>query len=286
MTGDRDALQRLLTTARARANPASFPQLRFVVDHRDARGRRAENMGLTQDMMDMLLGRSIGSYGAFERGRKTPEHLFADVARLLAFSHQEWTSLWRYAAGKEPPYALDTALGLGVAGAWQLLVDATSTICYINDRDWNVVVWNNAVDRLFAPNPVPGNMMKWILTHPDARVILAEWDTYWAPALVAELRAAHALHPESGTLARLVEDARRDPEAGPIYDRQHLPYVQPQADAPRPMLHPEYGNGWVYVCGAAIFGSPSARMMQFPFFPGRTRPEPLDPLRARRPYEH
>ncbi len=284
MSGDRDALRRLLTTARARMSPSSFPQLRFKVEQRDARGRHAENEGLTQDMMDLLLGRSIGSYGLFERGRKNPEHLFADIARLLGLSHQEWSSLWRYAAGKEPPYALDTALGLGVPGAWQLLVEASPTIAYVHDRDWNVLACSREAERLFPGRRMPDNTMQWTLTAPEARVLLAEWDVHWAPALVAELRAAHALHPESETIRHLVEDTRNDPEAGPIYDRQHLPYVMPQADAPRPMDHPDLGRGWVYVCGAAVFGSPGARLVHLPFVPGPDRPAPLAPLRSRHPY--
>lgn len=282
MGGDPQALRRLLTTARARARPGDFPQLAFV--QRDKRGRHAANRGLAQSDMDILLGRSIGTYGPIERGQNAPEHLFELIARVLKLNHQEWNSLWRYAVGKEPPFALNTDLGLDVAGSWRLLVDATSAIAYVNDRDWNVLCWNEQVTRLFDGRPVPGNMMRWIMLDPHARTVLHEWDTYWAPAVVAELRAAHALHPESETLAKLVADVRADRLAGPVYEHQHLPYVQPQADAPRPLLHPDPAVGlvWVYVCGAAIFGSPSARLMQFPLAPVDEdgAPRPLPWLRA------
>jgi hypothetical protein len=86
-------------------------------------------------------------------------------------------------------------------------------------------------------------------------------------------------------LAGLVTEVRADPYAGPIYDRQHLPYVQPQADTPRPLLHPDLGPVWVYVCGSAIFGSPSARLMQLPLAPAGGEAAALGRLRARTPGE-
>src|SRR5689334_10003332 len=103
--GDPQALRRRLTTARARVSPEDVARLAFV--GRDIRGRHAANRGMAQSAMDILLGRSIGTYGPIERGRHAPEHLFELIARVLKLNHQEWNSLWRYAVGKEPPFALD-----------------------------------------------------------------------------------------------------------------------------------------------------------------------------------
>jgi hypothetical protein len=172
MYGDAAALLHLLTSARARTSPGSFEQLRPI--RRDNRGRHAADSGLTQEMMDLLLGRSSGTYGRFERRQKNPEYLFLPIARHLDLSHQEWNSLWLYALGKEPPHPLDPGLGLGVAGAWRLVVEATPVASYINDRDWGLVCWNKELERLFDGRPVPENMMRWILTDPFAKVMLPQ----------------------------------------------------------------------------------------------------------------
>ncbi|MDJ0344815.1 XRE family transcriptional regulator [Streptomyces sp. H10-C2] len=278
--GDVRALRKLLAGARSRADPASWPELRSALVQRDARGRRAEDGGLTQAHMDQLLCRAAGTYNRLERGTAVPEVLLRDVARILRLTDQEWGALWRYAFAKEPPYPLDADLGLVIPGAWKVALRSIGSMAYITDRDWNVVDHNEAFSRMFLRRQVPHNTMRWMLTDAEARITLADWHTAWAPLLVAQLRAAVALDPESRTLITLHREVRADPVSGPIYEAAGgQAYIQPRAEAPRPLHHAELGPGWATMCAAGPFGSPGARCIIVLFDEGPP-PPPRLPMRA------
>lgn len=278
MAGDAAALRQMLSAARARISPESFPGLASSLAQRDRRGRRGGG-GLTQAQVDTLLGRQPGTYNRLENGRRVNASLLQEVADLLRLDHQEWVALWRYALGREPPRARGGDLAPHVPSTWRLVVDAQPMISYVTDRDWNVLAWNSSAGDLFTGASVPDNTMAWMLTAPHARTVLLEWESRWAPPLMAQLRAAVALHPESATLSRLVEAASADPDARQLYEESGTPgSVMSEAEAPRPLLHPEIGAGWVYLCAADIHGTPGARLMTMPFLPGTSPPAAPPPL--------
>lgn len=264
---DKEALQDLLRDRRARIAPE---------DHGLARpsrqGRRAP--GLTQSQIDQLLHRTYGTFNRLETGAypNPPEDLLRDVARLLEFTEQEWTSLWLYAVHRDPPYPLHHRSGTEVSRAWQDVVDGLSHMAYLNDQSWRVIAHNEAFAELFPRGEVPENTMRWMALHPEARTVLTDWRERWAPMILPQLRAAVAALPHDATLAELEADVLADPVAGPLYETGGRAYIHPDGDV-RPLLHTKKGPGWVSLCGAQPLASPRARLMVLVFHPG-DRPSP------------
>ncbi|MDJ0342813.1 XRE family transcriptional regulator [Streptomyces sp. H10-C2] len=238
---------------------------------------------MTQLQMDLLLNRAEGTYARLERcvPGTAFETLLPEVAKILRLSDQEWAAVWRYALTKEPPYPLQADQGLTIPGAWRGTLDSIGVMAYINDAGWGTVAFNKEFSLMFPRGEVPQNTMQWMLTCAEARDTLAQWGTQWAPTLIAQVRAAVALHSDNETLAELEWQILADPVSGPLYRAaDEEAYVQPRADVARPLQHATYGLGWVTMCASSIFGAPGSRLMLLPFTTG-PRPPALDSLRAR-----
>jgi hypothetical protein len=270
---NRQALQTLLSRARARVDPAELG----LAPRADPRGRKVE--GLTHEHMTRLLGWPDHKYGYLERGKlaRIGTDLLAPIARILHLDDHEWEAVVVYATGLPPAYPLDPRLGTAVPRPWERVLRGIGEMAYINDVAWDVVAYNEPLTRMFPRREVPANTMRWMLLHPQARTTLADWEHSWLPLLVPQLRAAVAANPHNRTLALLQADARRDPLVRAAYETPTTEYMGPRAEGSRPLLHAELGPGWATMCAAGPFGVPGGRLM-FVLFDRGERPSPQPPL--------
>ncbi|MCX5384899.1 helix-turn-helix domain-containing protein [Streptomyces sp. NBC_00083] len=272
---DKSALRSLLRERRALIQPESHGLSRPT-----RQGRRAP--GLSQAQIDQLLHRAPDTYGRLESGRypNPPADLLQDVARLLGMDEQEWTALWRYCLGQDPPFPLNARSGAEIPGVWQEAVDAIGHMAYVNDRSWNLLTHNDRWAQMFPGRRVPGNVMRWMALDPAAREILTDWEHAWAPLVLPQLRAALAADPADRTLAGIEQDVLADPLAAPIY---HSAGASLHLDGDeRPLHHAVQGPGWATVCAAQPMSAPGARLIILVFHPGEERRHARTPvLRAK-----
>ncbi|CAG7641998.1 MmyB family transcriptional regulator [Actinacidiphila bryophytorum] len=272
---DREAMQALLARARARVEPSEFG----LAPRGDPRGRKVA--GLTHEHMTRLLGWPEHKYGYVERGRLAviETELLEPIARILHLSDHEWEALVLYATGVPPAYRLDPQLGRAVPSPWERVLHGSREMAYVNDAAWDVVAYNAAFARVFRRREVPGNVMRWMLLHPEARVTLGDWEHSWLPLLVPQLRAAVAANPHNRTLAQLQADAGRDPVVARVLQAPPGEYIGPRAENALPLLHSELGPGWATLCAAGPFGVPGGRLM-FVLFDQGERPQHAPALSA------
>ncbi|MFI0721915.1 hypothetical protein [Streptomyces sp. NPDC021224] len=250
------ALRAFLAHARARTDPAQFPELRGILEARDPRGRRPA--GITQAHMDILLGRSAGTYQRLERGSAVPAGLLERVGRILALTEDEWRTVHAYAYATPPSRPLNRLDGR-VPSGWQAMLDSLGPAAYIEDREGRILAHNEAFSGYFGDEPVPRNLLRWCLTSPSARVILQDWHSAWVPALCMQLRILLAGNATSTVLQELRADALAD--SGVASLMKAAPSRAPGLDFPRPLLHPALGGGTVSLYAARPTGFPEARLM-------------------------
>ncbi|MDN3293233.1 helix-turn-helix domain-containing protein [Streptomyces ficellus] len=272
---DKAALRFLLSERRASITPESHGLSRPT-----RQGRRAR--GLSQAQIDQILHRAPDTYGRLESGRypNPPVDLLQDVARLFRMNEQEWIALWRYALGQDPPHPLHSRSGAVISGAWQSALEGFSQPAYLNDRSWNVLAHNAHFAAFFPGHRVPANTMRWMAVEPEARTVLLDWETAWAPLFLPQLRVALAADPSDRTLGRIEREVLADPAAASIYESASA-YSHLDGDE-RPLRHPELGRGWVTMCAAQPLGAPGSRLILLDFHPGaRRRRRRVPALRAR-----
>ncbi|MGW1468472.1 MmyB family transcriptional regulator [Streptomyces sp. NPDC002308] len=269
---NKKALQDLLKTHRDRLNPEDHGYQR-----QSRQGLRA--VGLTQNQVDQLTGRETGTYRRLESGRnpRPKADLLRDVATLFDMDEHAWVLLNRYALAQEPPAPLWADSGFRVPSSWQQAVDGVEHMAYVTDAAWNLVCHNQHYPTMFPGGRPPQNVMRWMCLSREARTVLADWETAWAPRILPQLRAAVAIHHDA-TVKELEADVLADPVAGPLYEAGGV-LIHPDGDE-RPLDHPLHGRGWVTMCSATPEGSPGARLMILLFRPGTARPEPHTILRA------
>jgi PAS domain-containing protein len=266
---DLNAFRNFLVRARERADPASFPELRDQLEGRDPRGRRGR--GLTQAHMDILLRRSAGTYERLERGKTIRPALLEGAGRVLRLSEDEWRALWAYAYSTSPPRPLHPA-SRALPREWQTTLDTLPPAAYIQDPEGHLLAFNAEFGRYFGDEPVPDNLLRWSLTSPVARTVLLDWRSMWAPALCGQLRAGLAVNRDSRVLNELFADVLADDQVAPLL--RAAASTAPQANSPRPVRHPEFGNGWITMCAASPADFPEARLTIAPF---HRDPPPLLP---------
>ena len=273
---DTDALQKLLIARRKEIDPAKHGL------HRGLRtGRRAGGKGLTQADIDFILNLGSGVYGRLESGNypNPSVRLLEDVARFFDLNEEEWDALNIFARGTKA-HQLHATSSLTLPGGWQDAVDCYNAMAYLTDHRWNVLAGNQHWADLFPRREIPANTMRWMLTCPEARTVLIDWDTAWAPRVCPQLRAARAALPHDDGLADLEAEVLDDPDAGPIYETVGDITIHPDG-AERPIRHAEQGAGWVSMYAAAPLSAPYARLMVMTFHAG-DKPQNTDrpPLRA------
>ncbi|MER6092531.1 XRE family transcriptional regulator [Streptomyces bluensis] len=259
---NKTALKGLLSERRALIAPESHGLSRPT-----GQGRRAP--GLSQHQVDQLLHRTFGTYHRLESGNypNPPDDLLRDVAHLFALNEQEWVSLYRYAAEKNPPGPLALSSGKEVPGVWQEAVDGIGHMAYVTDASWDLLASNRQWDDLFDGRRPPANTLRWMLF--DGRAQLIDWETAWAPLVLPQMRAALAQRQTDETLLKIEEDVLADPVLAPLY-REGGASIHPDGDE-RPIRHAVHGPGWVTMCAAQPLTAPGARLIILIYHPGTRR---------------
>lgn len=256
-------LQRLLQSARARISPERVG----LTAPTDPRGRHAD--GLTQNDMDTLLGTRADTYARLERGkiRRPSRELLEGVGRALELTPTEWRELWAYALGHEPPDVLDPHADTHIPDVWQRICRELTSMAYIISGDWTLLGHNAAFTRMFPSGRPPANVIRWMLLDDEARDgVLVDWETAWAPAVMSQLRIAHAARPYQHTLTRIVHEVMDDAVAGPLYRRDPRSEMHPDGDI-RPLHHPDHGRGHAHIGAANLVAAAGARFMIVHFTP-------------------
>lgn len=270
----KESLRQFLKERRARIEPETVGLSRPT-----GRGRRAK--GLSQQQLDELLGRGTHAYHTLENGKypNPPTDLLRDLGRLLRLTEDEWVMLNRYARGQEPPGPLDPDTGYQVLSTWEDAVCGMDHMAYVCDAAWNVLAYNPQFVGMFPDRQVPDNVLRWMCLSVDARTVLTDWTTAWAPRIFPQLRAALAAGGDP-YLQQLEADIVADPIAAALYQEPGV-VNHPDGDE-RPFDHPIHGPGWITICSAAPHSSPGARLVILLFRTGDRRTDPRPPLRADR----
>lgn len=269
----KQSLQQFLRERRARISPESVGLSRPTAKQ----GRRAA--GLSQHQVDQLLGRSTNTCQRLEAGRypNPPYDLLRDLGQLLNLTEDEWVMLNRYARSQEPPGPLRPDSGYQVLGTWEEAVSGMDHMAYVCDAAWNVLAYNPLFVSMFPSEQVPGNILRWMCLADEAREVLTDWETAWAPRIFPQLRAALAAG-GNPTLQQIEDDILADPDIGPLYWGPGV-VNHPDGDE-RPLKHPIAGPGWVTICSAAPHSSPGARLVILLFRTGERRAVNRPPLRV------
>ncbi|MBM9508040.1 MmyB family transcriptional regulator [Actinacidiphila acididurans] len=266
---DLPALKKFLSSARSRTDASAFPELRSVLAQRDNRGRRRHDTGLTQAHMDILLGRTPGTYERLERGTGVRKNVLEESARVLRLTEDEWRTAHRFAFGADPPHPLSQKAGLTLPGAWLTALDSIESIAWISDPEGRLLAHNAAFAQLFDHGGAPSHPLRWALTSPEARVNLIDWETAWAPFLMARLRAALALQENSTPLTRLRTDVLSDASTAELFEAHSATAITtPPSGTPLPCRHPQRGTGWLTLSTASPDDAPGTRLTIATFHPG------------------
>ncbi|MFJ2780268.1 XRE family transcriptional regulator [Kitasatospora sp. NPDC087315] len=257
---DRTALKAFLAARRAEIDPTD---LELPPSRTEGSGRRAP--GLTQDHMDHLTGRALGTYGRFECGRSrgaVPPEYVEQVARILHLDKQGWTTLWHLVYRHQPPHTLNPNDGMTIGGHWKEIVTAHPHPCYANDLAWNVLAHNTEFASLFPGREAPRNTMEWMVLSPYARETgLYDWENSWARMVLPQLRAACNEYRENLELADLQSRVEADPVAGPLYRSMPDAYYQQDGDTRQMWDAGQNRLISVTIAPSMPLGAPGARLM-------------------------
>ncbi|MBM7167534.1 helix-turn-helix domain-containing protein [Streptomyces sp. G44] len=235
--------------------------------------------GVTQEQVNTLLGWGRNTYQALEkqtREFKTPHIL--EVAELFDLDEEEYRQLHLLALGSLPPHPRKPETGVVIPSQqhWQRVVDGQSDIAYLTNAEWSLVVWNRPFARLFNSlgyATPPENMMEWMLFSELARQkVLLDWESSWAPPILAQLHGVATQNPNNAKLAQLMERVRQDPLTRRIHEAGVRTYAHPDGDM-RPLFHPDQGRGKALMVSAHPSSALHARLIVVLFTPDPL-PEP------------
>ena len=230
-----ESLAQLVRHWRLRLDPAAVPGLS------DAKRRRKE---VSKADVARLCDVSDKWYGNLENGglAQFSDQFLDRLAFTLRLSDPERIALYHLATGRAPAPATTEpdALEAMDADVQRLLDKIYPHPAYISDLAWNVVAHNRA-DRAIYPWAWQPNIMRWSFLFPEAREIMVDWKESWAVPFLAQIRTAHARHPENHQLKILVEDILEGcPEAEELWERHDF-YEHPDGDL-RKMRLPHGGG--------------------------------------------
>ncbi|MER6695034.1 XRE family transcriptional regulator [Streptomyces minutiscleroticus] len=233
-------------------------------------GRRGPRVkGLTQDEVETLTNRRGGYYSRVESGRipLTAEYLLT-LSRALRLRESEYIYIHLRVFGTEPLVPLDPDAGRCVPPVWQRAVNAQREMAYVNDRAFNIVMYNEAFAEMFPSGKPPKNAMEWMLLSDEARDhTLVDWDTAWGPLVLPQFRAALAAHPDDADLLRIQEQILADDRALRLHQRTtNSVELHPDGDR-RPLRHAVRGLGQVTMIASQPLSAPGSRYMTILFDP-------------------
>ncbi len=239
IAAQRQTVTRVLRQARARRNPADIPGFTAAFGPRD-------KPGITQEETAKLAGVSKRWYGNLETGkpRNYSDAFLYAIRRILDLDLSEWDAVYRITRGQAPP----VDLGCGTSSA---LPDAIRTFvqdikpwgAYLSDHRWDVLAYNEQLVDDYPWILHGANVMEWILTYPEARAQLINWETEWAMPMLAQLRLHAEQWSNDARLKEVIETVLTDPVARRLWDSPNLPTLtHPPADTTRRLYLPRQGR--------------------------------------------
>ena len=204
-------------------------------------GRR-RTPGLRREELASTAGVTVSWLAKLEQGQANA--VSADVltalARALQLNDAEHAHLFALAG-----YRVDGAVAEAqVTPALRALLDELEpNPAYLLDRSWNIVAWNEAEAKLFAPlqqwTGAPPNLLRLVFLDDDLGRLMADHDAELA-RLVAQFRLHCADWPGDEDITRLVSDLRAaSPRFAQLWDAKD---VSPFSTTRRVFQHPVAGH--------------------------------------------
>jgi transcriptional regulator with XRE-family HTH domain len=196
-----EELSSLMLGWRLRLQPEQVPGL--FVHRRRRKGR------VSQEEVAALAGISAPWYGYLERGdvsRRYSTDILDRVAFVLRLSDDERRVLHLLATAQEPP-AKELGAEVEISPALQATLSCQPWPAWISDPSWRRIALNSATHAWFPHTLREDNVMRWVFKYPASRVQLCNWETVWAPRMLAQMRAALAKWPDDQGLQQIVAES-------------------------------------------------------------------------------
>jgi transcriptional regulator with XRE-family HTH domain len=249
-------LTKLLRTWRERLDPHSIAGLG---------GESLRRRAVSQELVAHLVGVSPAWYGKLERGEREPNYsqeFLERVAYVLQLSDDERAVLYLHAEGRLPaPRVRATGAGIVNDTLTQLVADQPWP-AYISDQSWDMLVYNRPMAAWFPHLEYERNVMRWVFYYPASKLQLIDWETAWAPPMLAQMRAAIARWPDNKRLAGLVRESLSVNEyAHHLWQAQPTVYVHPDGDRRRLNLPFDQGERLVEIVALTPMRADDMRMI-------------------------
>lgn len=192
-----EIVARLIRGCRERLDPHAVPGLMRGCHTR-------ESKRVSQEEAADLIGVTPRWYGSLERGEVAnySPSLLARTAYALRMTEAERRMLY-LVLGYDPPRIERS--DNEVSESLYRTLQEVSWPAYISDGAWNFLAYNGPFVDWSPWISYVSNVMLFVFTYPQARVQLADWETDWAPAMLAQLRFAHVHFPDDDRVTDLLE---------------------------------------------------------------------------------
>lgn len=186
--------------------------------------RWRQTAGVTQAPVARALGMGVRTYRNVEKGAVPPRFTKAQceaLANLLRLDKSERHALLLHNIGTTLDSDAQIDAGSEQRRALRLLIDRQMpSPSYLADRNWNILAYNQAMAEWWPWVMDPrANLMRWALTHPEARTLYLDWEMH-AGAYVRLLKFAHATHKHNTELIELIADVRQNQDVERIWRTQ------------------------------------------------------------------
>jgi transcriptional regulator with XRE-family HTH domain len=168
--------------------------------------------GLSQAAVARRMSIGLNAISEWENGRRrVPRFRLDELAAAYAMTPEQRDELWLIVTGRYPPEGPARPAAEVVTG-WTLYVRGLQAPAFVTDAAWNVVESNRHWRDLFEPagQPVPDNLLRFLLTNPYARRLCADWRSGWAVPFLRELRL-DAQSSNDSELHAVLRELREDP---------------------------------------------------------------------------
>jgi transcriptional regulator with XRE-family HTH domain len=205
-------------------------------------GRRRRTPGLRREEVAELAGIGVDWYILLEQGRSvTPSATTVDaLARALRLSKAEHGHLRALTRQGDRRAFVREA----VPGPLQRMVERLNQPAYITGRRWDVLVWNQPAEEIFAFSRLPEaerNILLTVFTRPASRRLFgAAWPEE-AKRILAQFRTTHDLWADDPAFRDLLQRLRDgSPEFAEWWGRHD---IRQSAAGVKRLKHPK--KGWL-----------------------------------------
>ncbi|GAB1639657.1 helix-turn-helix transcriptional regulator [Krasilnikovia sp. MM14-A1259] len=250
-------LARLVRSWRERLDPTGIPGLVTATRRRKT---------VSQEEIARLIGVSAVWYGNLERGERVnySDDFLDRTAYALRLSEPERMMLYLYAVGREPA-ARRRSTTVELTDVLQRIIESQPWPAYISDEAWDLVAYNQHMADWFPWVGYESNVMRWVFTYNEARQQLVDWETAWAPLMLAQMRVANARNPSNMRLANLIREiCRVNPDARRLWEHETTVYVHPDGDHRRLHLPYHHQVKDIEIVALAPLRAANVRLMMLP----------------------